>query len=193
MNKKTTFREHARVRVRERLSLTEEEIISILDGGKAITVGREMRSGRLHRAFWSEADQSCFVAVQDEKSNQVITILYPDFDSRCKIPLNVIEELTNGRSAITVPFVEQKQSVGNFQNVRFRVYYESNVKERKSVTLKLPFYDLPVSMEKVQNDPKIQDQLKELILRNKEDGYELNDIFIYLKKKRPPEKFHVKW
>ncbi len=92
--KKTTFTYHAFDQVAKRLHLSHEEVAQILDFEKTIPIGLELRSRRMHILFYSDTDHECFVAVRDEKTREVITILPSNFDRHCKVPLSAITELT---------------------------------------------------------------------------------------------------
>lgn len=76
---KARFTRHGHIRVvgsedeERRLELSQEEVAKILDGDLAIPVGTDR--GRIHRAFYSPADDDCFIAVQDRVTGDVVTIL----------------------------------------------------------------------------------------------------------------------
>lgn len=71
---------HAEDKIRGRISLTKESVQQILDSNKAVPIGKEGKN-KIHRLFYSEPDDLCFVAIQNENSGKVITICYPS-DSR---------------------------------------------------------------------------------------------------------------
>ncbi len=109
--KHTTLKLHALEMIRARSVLSGEEVIEILDKGITLNLGREIRSRRVHILFHSPVDEECFVAVQDEKTLEVVTVLPPDFDRHCKLPPDAINELmimhgrfpkVRGRNKVTV-------------------------------------------------------------------------------------------
>ena len=75
LRRTTTFTIHALDRVAERMDLPRTELAEILDTGRAVTLGVDEYSNRLHRLFFSRVDEQFFVAVQDAKSGDVITVL----------------------------------------------------------------------------------------------------------------------
>ncbi len=77
--KATSYTHHAWSRVLDRLSLTPAELSRILDRDLAVDIGYEEGTRRIHRLFYSVPDQTCFVAIQDEKNGAVITVLPLDF------------------------------------------------------------------------------------------------------------------
>lgn len=79
----TRFSRHAFDRVEERLTIPKAEVAAILDSGEAVPIGSETGSSRLHRLFYSIPDDTCFVAVQDERSGTVVTVLPVDYHERC--------------------------------------------------------------------------------------------------------------
>ena len=91
--KKTTFTTHASQRVDERLHITTKEIAEILDSGTCTPIGLEHRSKRMHILFYSNDDDECFVAVRDELTKEVVTILPTNFDGHCKVDFRAIEDL----------------------------------------------------------------------------------------------------
>lgn len=70
---------HALQRVGDRLSATPDDVTAILDHDLAVLLGTD--SGRLHRLFYSPADDQCFVAIQDEENGDVVTVLPLDYHS----------------------------------------------------------------------------------------------------------------
>ena len=76
---KASFTHHAYGRVLSRLSLSPAEVADLLDYDLAVDVGTECGTSRLHRLFFSTPDRMCFVAVQDESTGEVVTILPIDY------------------------------------------------------------------------------------------------------------------
>ena len=70
---------HAFSRLNERTQLTAEALMSLLDAGAVINVGQEPCSNRDHLLFFSQADNCCFVAIQDSVSGEVVTVLPLDY------------------------------------------------------------------------------------------------------------------
>lgn len=71
----TTLTDHASLRITERLSMTHKEVVELLNRGLFVTVAIEPGTNRYHRLFFSKEDRMCFVAVQDVKTNELVTIL----------------------------------------------------------------------------------------------------------------------
>lgn len=93
MKPETTLTWHGQDRTNGRSSLSFEEIKDIIDNGLTTPLGVEKSSRRMHILFFSPIDGECFVAVQDEKTKQIITVLPPDFDGRCKVSGEAINDL----------------------------------------------------------------------------------------------------
>ena len=75
-----TFTWHACVRAQERLSLTQAEIGKILEDRHCLNIGEEQKTTTLeHLLFYSEPDDTCFVAINDKAVNEIITILPIDY------------------------------------------------------------------------------------------------------------------
>ena len=75
LRRSTTFTIHALDRVAERLTLSRVELADILDRNRAVTIGVDEYSNRLRRLFFSPVDEEFFVAVQDAKTGDVVTVL----------------------------------------------------------------------------------------------------------------------
>ena len=56
-----------------------DELTALLDWDLAVKIGEEKRTNRIHRLFYSPDDQQCFVAIQDEKTQTIVTILPVDY------------------------------------------------------------------------------------------------------------------
>ncbi len=78
-----TFRRHACDRLAERLSLTAEEVIEIIDNDLCVLIGEE--DNRYHKVFYSRPDKQCFVAIHDHETNELVTILPLDYHHRWQI------------------------------------------------------------------------------------------------------------
>lgn len=68
-----TLTEHALERVKERLTISPEWVLSLL-GKHAVEVTCNEDSPRRHRVFWSVPDEEAFVAVVNRNTGEVITI-----------------------------------------------------------------------------------------------------------------------
>jgi len=93
----TKFTLHAFIRVHDRLRLPPTEIADILDSNRCVPIGRD--GHRVHRLFYSEPDDYYFVAVQDERNGEVVTILPIDYHNRWKVshePLERAKQLMVG-------------------------------------------------------------------------------------------------
>ena len=61
---------HAFCRVTERLSMTHEDLASIINHELTVNIGHEKGNNRDHKLFFSSKDKMCFVAIQDRKRGQ---------------------------------------------------------------------------------------------------------------------------
>lgn len=134
---KTHFTNHGVFRVEggvgeRKLQLSVEQIAEILDSDKAVPVGKD--GDKVHRAFYSERDNMCFVAVQDIKNGDVITILPLSYHYRWVLDMNQV----------------QKMAKNSF-------YHGSSLSETKSLMTAGPNTFCMISVEIwYQNDQKIR-------------------------------------
>ncbi len=75
----TWFSDHAYARVQERLTMDSEEVADLLDADLVVRIGQDPDAECVHRLFYSYEDRQCFVAVQNEKTKKLITILPVDY------------------------------------------------------------------------------------------------------------------
>lgn len=90
----TNFSRHAYERVLERLTMELDEVADLLDWDLAVKIGDEKGTRRIHRLFYSQDDHQCFIAIQDEKTKTVVTILPVDYYETlvAKIPQPSLQE-----------------------------------------------------------------------------------------------------
>ena len=88
LRQSTIFTAHAFERVKERLSLTHEEVAAILDQGLAVNVGIDPFSNRLRRVFFSAPDRTFFVAVQDVSDGALVTVLPLEFHANLRYAIH---------------------------------------------------------------------------------------------------------
>lgn len=79
------FTKHAFARVRERLSIIQEEVSRFIEDGQTVNVGTEPGTTRDHLLFYSQPDNYYFVIVYDRESSVVVTILPIDFHNAWRI------------------------------------------------------------------------------------------------------------
>ena len=64
---------HSAQRARERLSITIGEFKELINQDIYTPIGYDKH--RIHKLFYSVGDDRCFVAIQDERNGEVVTIL----------------------------------------------------------------------------------------------------------------------
>ena len=72
---KTKLTEHALMRLSERTSMSPQSLCGILDGDEFVSLGAEKDSNRLSKLFFSKDNEQFFIAIQDENTRHVVTIL----------------------------------------------------------------------------------------------------------------------
>jgi hypothetical protein len=73
---------HARQRLGQRCRIAEHDMLSLLDAGACIDLGRKPGCDRRHLLFWSPIDQQAFVAIRDANTGTLITVLPLNFHDR---------------------------------------------------------------------------------------------------------------
>ena len=75
----TKFTKHATSRIEKRTRLSIKQLADILDSEQPVYVGCNKGTSRIHRLLYSGKDDEFFVAVQDRRSGDVITLLPIDY------------------------------------------------------------------------------------------------------------------
>lgn len=180
------FTSHARIRLEERLSLSNEEINDLLENSKCVLLGQEEE--RVHKLFYSKPDNNYFVAIHDETTNEMVTILSLDYHNRWVIDLDMCAEAKNLVLGITPDETLVNTKVGPQQKIRLilnlRGYHN---RKARSIGVAFPFSQdwLSVIRETIRykNADEITRRLKEI------GGYlkefeEIEEIHFRVGKKR---------
>jgi len=70
---------HARKRIAQRCKLDERRLIKMLDQGLCVDLGRKPGCDRRHWLFFSIPDQHAFVALRDDTTGTMVTVLPLDY------------------------------------------------------------------------------------------------------------------
>jgi hypothetical protein len=71
----TYLSRHARQRIYQRTTLDKGEVASLLDQGQFVDIGCIPGFNRRHLLFYSELDHVCLVAIRDQLTGTVVTVL----------------------------------------------------------------------------------------------------------------------
>lgn len=82
MTKFACMSRHAFKRVRQRTRMSWQDLSNLLDRKVYVDSGHVPGFSRHHLVFYSELDQTCFVAIQDIRTGTVITILPLGYQAR---------------------------------------------------------------------------------------------------------------
>ena len=66
---------HAAKRIAQRTSMDSMELMSLIDNGACVNIGQHAGSYRRHLLFFSPKDTFFYVAIQDERNGEIITVL----------------------------------------------------------------------------------------------------------------------
>lgn len=92
MSSFSVFTKHARKRLRERCSMTADEILLLKDNGCTLFIGNKPGTFEEHHLFFSAADSSCFVFIQDKMNGSVITILPVHYHNTCAWEVSIQQQ-----------------------------------------------------------------------------------------------------
>ena len=197
MMPKTVITQHALERVYERLHLPVDEIIEILDNGVTTSIGYEHGSTRrLHRLFYSPVDEQCFVAVQDQKNGEVVTILPPDFDNHCRVPLSAIDDLLRElgvrqpvtRGSVTVPIPEEPK----VSSIVFTCYVLKIDRKLRCQKFMFPAENFPGDKQALEQNGTLHSLLIGHIAAMLKEHETFDSVFVQFGKKGLPERFNLR-
>lgn len=70
---------HAAKRIAQRTSMDSMELMSLIDNGACVNIGQHAGSYRRHLLLFSPKDSFYYVAIQDERNGEIITVLPPAY------------------------------------------------------------------------------------------------------------------
>ena len=87
-------RKHAYIRICERSGLKSHEVQKMLKVGAYVPLGIDKKKNNSHKLIYSESDETCFVAIHDEKSDDIVTVLPIDYHGNIAwtIDINILAE-----------------------------------------------------------------------------------------------------
>lgn len=192
----TIFTQHAFDRVTERLSLSQREVAQILDSGETIPLGLERGSNKMHRLFYSSHDNQCFVAVQDDSTGEVITILPPDFDRHCRVSLDTVNQLQlqaqeklQSKSYDAEAVVTEKQpQVG----IYFKLYFSSIHQDKPRIrNMKLSAGNYPGGILGLRDSPEVEQIVRSFAKLNIREGEYLTQVLVHFGKHGVKTRFEL--
>ena len=92
---KTSFTLHAFERFdrpEAQLHLTPAEVAELLDSDRALPLGQEAGTKRVHWLLFSIPNNYAFVVVQDEKTGEVVTVFPVDYENQWVVSLDAVDE-----------------------------------------------------------------------------------------------------
>jgi len=92
--------------------MTASEIASMLDKGLYVDTGRKPGFNRHHLLFYSKHDDCCFVAIRDEISGTVVTVLPLNYQTNLAWPIRVEDERHARKLATRVPSARSRHLKG---------------------------------------------------------------------------------
>jgi len=135
----THFSRHAFERVTQRTKLSCEEISRILDLKLALNTGRKPGLNRSHLLFYSHEDNDFFVAIQDDLTGTVVTILPLDYHANLAWSISP-EECSKAKELFFSVPQEEVKSHKKFDAVQFVIsihYLDDNGKQKTKVLKKI--------------------------------------------------------
>ncbi|MBI2038823.1 MAG: hypothetical protein HYT22_00865 [Candidatus Niyogibacteria bacterium] len=121
-----SFTQHAFERMRARLSLTAAEVAKLLDSDRVVLIGKETDSSTIHRLFYSAPDNYCFVAIQDEITGEVVTVVPVDYRKAFRVSEEAAEmakRIVVGLPARSEPIKEEPKGAIKQVHLHFKCIF----------------------------------------------------------------------
>lgn len=175
-----TFTTHAFYRVASRLSLSQDEVATIIEQ-KSILIGQD--GNKVHKLFYSLPDHFFFVAVQDSVNSEVITVLPIDYHNRWRVSEGARNEaralITGGpvspRIMIETELVEQESVIKKPKIFKFAAHFHKGCRINKINKLGKHESDTFDSVDSFALSP-VAKQVAQDLLRSKVDKGEIDSI-----------------
>tara|TARA_B110000196_G_scaffold293833_1_gene282429 strand:+ start:14490 stop:15116 length:627 start_codon:yes stop_codon:yes gene_type:complete len=138
----TSLTRHALCRLGQRTGIDGDSLRKLLDKGGYIKLGLESAFDRQHCLFYSQPDNECFVAVQDIKTGEVITVLPLNYHKTLSWKMdkklyNEIDEEFLRRAEILARYNVDPDSMAFQMSLKIR-YLNSNDTLRTKTLKKFP-------------------------------------------------------
>lgn len=138
---------HAAKKIFQRTSMDSLELMNLLDNGACVNIGQHAGSYRRHLLFFSPEDKLYYVAIQDERNGEIITVLPPAYHrnlawkistEQCQMAREYYESYTEA--------IEASQSKKNVAE-RYYTLRKKDFKSFKRVTLTTNSHTYRVSVQ----------------------------------------------
>jgi hypothetical protein len=83
--KNISLRKHANIRLLERCQLSPHQLIYLIENHVFTQIGIDSEQKHNHLLIYSEKDDECFVIIQDQTNNEIITILTTEYHNAWQI------------------------------------------------------------------------------------------------------------
>ena len=185
----TSLTRHALCRLDQRTSIAGDSLRKLLDKGGYIKLGLESAFDRQHCLFYSKPDNECFVAVQDIKTGEVITVLPLNYHKTLSWKMdkklyNEIDEEFLRRAEILARYNVDPDSMAFQMSLKIR-YLNRNDTLRTKTLKKFP-------AEQYQNNSNSFIKNKQEIFNivtcwlKEKDAHKVIDLYVSLGRKSPP-------
>ncbi|MDB5194735.1 MAG: hypothetical protein JWN50_749 [Parcubacteria group bacterium] len=180
----TQFTDHASARVWKRLHISRLEVARILEDDQCILLGKDGASSKIHKLFFSALDDDWFVAVQDERSGVVVTVLPSNYHNRWHISpeaLQLARKLIE-KDGEHVPSLTIANAVG-VMSFWFTAIFEDSRGIRRTVNLGSIPREGETTILRVMADTDVRDLVKDWLSQKIATGERPVEVLVRLGKK----------
>lgn len=156
----TNFSTHAFDRLSERTSFTQEQLVFWLDHEMYFNLGNKPGIPKQHLLFYSPIDEEYFVAIRDEQTGTVVTVLPLKYHQRLAWEVSEYDK-SRAREKISVLEFSRKACLDANKTLRVSVTFLdiSGCRRTKSI-LKLPIGGFGFDIDQIKNDKSLKVMLK---------------------------------
>ncbi len=139
MQKFACLSHHAFIRLHERTKMSSGEIADLLDHRVYVDSGHIPGFMRHHLVFYSPADQTCFVAVQDMRCRTVITILPLTYQAR--LTWAISNETCDRAKILYDKHVENRKRVNNDKTAETTSCLDEKIAQERRFVVSIHYFD----------------------------------------------------
>ena len=171
MKRKARLTYHAFGRTLERVSISVDAVTRIIKKGLATPIKHGSGPQQSHLLFYSPKDRRHFIAVQENRTGKIITIMPHNSVSSQHTSNSLVGSawVSNLEETLRKAGAHQTSVVNAQQGTYFlRFCFRGDRNNRlRTVTMEIPAYKYPRGYEQIQSDSKLQNTLLQFAMENR--------------------------
>jgi hypothetical protein len=178
---KARFTVHSFRQASKRLNLDPQEVKKLIDNGLVVLIGKDESTNKAHKLFFSMVDANWFVAVQDESTGELVTVLPHNYHNRWRISseaLQLARRIALGEVKPTAPVFTSRGSA-----FWFSAYLQGSKGTIRAVGLGMLPEGTYHDLEDLRKDRNLYSQLVSLLVGKINDGEVVQSVWVRIGRK----------